>query len=129
MTTVVGAVTCAVLTVNVVRVWPAGTTTVSGTTARSVSLLASWTTALPVGAAARSVTVPIDDIVPVPGAGLTVRARTALEPTKNRFVLPVVPPDDADPATAVVCVTGAVLAVNVTLVRPAGTVTLAGTVT
>src|SRR2546426_509075 len=116
MTTVVVDVTCAVLTVNVVRVCPAGTTTLFGTAAKTELLLASVTTALPVGAADCRVTVPVEEMPPVTVLGLNVTEETAVETTRNTFVLTVTPPDDAETATAVVCVTGAVLAVKVTLV-------------
>jgi hypothetical protein len=116
METVVVAVTCAVLTVNVVRVCPAGMTTLFGTTASSVLLLASETTALPVGAADCSVTVAVDDVPPVTGFGLSVSEDTALETIRNRFVLTVVPFNEAEMLTAVVCVTGAVVAVKLALV-------------
>ncbi len=111
MTTVDTAVTCAVLTVNVVLVCPAGTTTLNGTVASTVLLLASDTTAFPFGAADCSVTVAV------------------VETTRNSVVLTVVPPEEAVTITPVVCVTGWVLAVKLTVVCPAGTVTLAGTVT
>lgn len=116
METVVVAVTCAVLTVNVARVCPAGTTTLFGTVASTVLLLASVTTALPVGAADCNVTVAVDDVPPVTAFGLSVSEETALETIRNRFVLTVVPFNDAETFTAVVCVTGAVVAVKVALV-------------
>lgn len=116
MDTVFVDVTCPVLTVNVARVCPAGTTTLFGTTASSVSLLASVTTALPVGAAEFNVTVAVDEPPPVTVFGLSVTDETALETIRNRFVLTVVPFSDADTLTAVVCVTGDVVAVKVALV-------------
>ena len=116
METVVVAVTCAVLTANVARVWPAGTTTLFGTTANNVLLLASVTMALPVGAADCNVTVAVEDAPPVTGFGLSVSVETALETIRNRFVLTVVPFSEAETLTAVVCVTAAVVAVNVALV-------------
>src|SRR5690242_18176664 len=116
MDTLVGEVTCAVLTANVARVCPAGTTTLFGTTANTVLLLASVTTALPVGAADCNVTVAVDDVPPVTGFGLSVSEETALETIRNRFVLTVVPFNEAEMLTAVVCVTGTVVAVKVALV-------------
>ena len=116
MTTVVVEVTCAALTVNVVLVRPAGTTTLFGTTAKTELLLASATTAFPVGAAERNVTVAVEELGPTKLLGFSVTEETALETTRNTFVVTVVPPDEADTPTAVVCVTGAVLAVKVALV-------------
>jgi hypothetical protein len=129
MFTVDVAVTCAALTVNVALVRPAGTTTLLGAVASTVLLLARVTTAFPVGAAARSVTVAVDEAGPMTAFGLNVTDETARDTTRNTVVLTVVPPEEADTFTPVVCVTGWVLAVKSTLVWPAGTVTLAGTVT
>jgi len=81
-----------------------------------VLLLASVTTAFPVGAADCNVTVPVEEMPPVTLLGFNVTEETAVETTRNTVVLTVVPPDEADTPTAVVCVTGAVLAVKVTLV-------------
>ena len=61
-------------------------------------------------------TVAVEDVPPVTLFGLNVTDETALETIRNRLVLTVVPPDDADTATAVVCVTVWVVAVNVALV-------------
>jgi hypothetical protein len=116
MDTVFVDVTCPVLTVKVARVCPAGTTTLFGTTASSVSLLASVTTAFPFGAADFNVTVAVEEAPPVTGFGLSVTDETALETIRNRFVLTVVPFNEAETLTAVVCVTEAVLAVKLTLV-------------
>src|SRR5258705_3662564 len=129
MTTVDTAVTCAVLTVNVVLVCPAGTTTLNGTVASTVLLLASDTTAFPFGAADCSVTVAVEETPPVTVLGFSVTEETAVETTRNSVVLTVVPPEEAVTITPVVCVTGWVWAVKLTVVCPAGTVTLAGTVT
>ena len=79
-------------------------------------LLASATTAFPVGAAARKVTVPVEELGPTKLLGFNVTDETALDTTRNTVVLTVVPPDEAETTTPVVCVTGAVLAVKVALV-------------
>ena len=109
-------VTWAAFTVNVALVWPAGTTTLLGTTAKTVLLLASETTAFPVGAAEASVTVAVEDPGPTRLLGLNVTEETPLDTKRNSVALTVVPPDDAETVTPVVCVTGAVLAVKVTFV-------------
>lgn len=116
MDTVLVAVTWPVLTVNVARVCPAGTTTLFGTTASNVSLLASVTTAFPFGAADCNVTVAVEEPPPVTGFGLSVTDETALDTIRNRFVLTVVPFNEAETLTAVVCVTVAVVAVKLALV-------------
>jgi hypothetical protein len=81
----------------------------------TVLLLASSTTAFPT-AAERRVTVAVDDAGPITVLGFNVTEATALETTRNRLVVTVVPASDADTATPVVCVTEAVLAMNVALV-------------
>jgi hypothetical protein len=120
-------VTCPALTVNVALVRPAATTTLFGTVARTVLLLDSVTTALPVGAADCKVTVAVDDAGPTTVDGFSVTEVTAVETTRKSVVLTVVPAADPDTTTPVVCVTALVSAVNGALVAPAGTVTLAGT--
>jgi len=60
-----------VLTVKVAVVAPTATVTLAGTVAAPVLLLLSPTTAPPVGAAALSVTVPVEEVPPVTDAGLT----------------------------------------------------------
>ena len=80
MTTLVVAVTCAALTVNVVLRWPAATTTLLGTTAKIVLLLASATTAFPVGAAEARVTVAVEEgLLPWLKRPLTNTAYTAYD--------------------------------------------------
>jgi hypothetical protein len=59
------------VTVNVAALLPAAIVTEAGTVAEAL-LLASVTTAPPVGAAAVKVTVPVTDVPPVTLAGLTV---------------------------------------------------------
>ena len=115
MTTVETAVTCAVFTVKVALVRPDGTTTLNGTVARTVLLLSSDTTAFPFGAAERNVTVPVEDTPPVTLLGFNVTEETALETTRKSVVLTVVPPAEAETVTPVVCVTGCVLALKLTL--------------
>src|SRR5579883_575816 len=63
--------TAVVLTVKLVEVWPAATTTLAGTPA-ALELLESETEAPPVGAAVFKVTVPVEDAPPVTLVGLTL---------------------------------------------------------
>jgi hypothetical protein len=65
MVTVVDAATALVLTVNDALAAPAATVTLEGTLAVVVLLLDSMTCAPPAGAAALSVTVPVEDFPPV----------------------------------------------------------------
>ena len=90
--------------------------TLAGTTVNRVLLLASDTTALPVGAAARKVTVPVEGLPSATLLGFKATEETALETTKNSVVLTVVPFNDAEMTTGVVVVTEAVLTVKVALV-------------
>ena len=60
-----------VVTVKVRLVVPAVTVTLAGTVAAAVLLLESATTLPPDGAAADSVTVPVDDVPPVTVMGLS----------------------------------------------------------
>jgi hypothetical protein len=101
MTTVVVVVTCAALTVNVALVRPPGTTTLNGTVAKTVLLLARSTTAFP-EAALRNVTVPVEEPGPTRLLGFSVTEATASETTRNKFVVTVVPAEDAEMTTAVV---------------------------
>jgi hypothetical protein len=84
--------------------------------AKTVLLLTRSTTAFPLGAAERKVTVPVEEAGPTTVVGFNVTDETALETTRNRFVLTVVPPAEAEMTTAVVCVTGEVFAVKAALV-------------
>src|SRR3989442_7226779 len=72
MVTVVEEPTGLVLTVKDALVPPAGTVTLDGTVAAPVLLLDRLTTAPPLGAAALSVTVPVEALPPVTVDGLRV---------------------------------------------------------
>jgi len=69
--TLVLAVTAVVVMVKVALVAPAGTVTLAGTPTTAVLLLESVTTAPPVGAAAVSVAVPVEEAGPATLVGLT----------------------------------------------------------
>lgn len=73
---VVALETVDVVIENVALVWPAAITTFVGTPAAAVSL-DSATVAPPDGAAAVSVTVPVDPFPPVTAVGLTVTDESA----------------------------------------------------
>ena len=129
MVTDVEAVTALVVTANVALVAPAATVTLAGTAAAD-PLLERATTAPPVGAAPPSVTVPVDGVPPLTVAGLSATEDSAAAVagfTVSKVVL-VVPPYDAEMVIGVGAVTALVVTVNVALVAPAATVTLAGTV-
>jgi len=72
----VDAVTDVVVTVNVAVVAPAGTVTLAGVAA-ALELSESDTAAPPAGAAALSVTVPVDELPPTTVDGLSETAESA----------------------------------------------------
>jgi hypothetical protein len=122
-------VTAFVVTTNPAVVAPAGTVTLAGTPATVVLLLDRVTTAPPAGAAALSMTVPVDVLPPrtlvgcrlsdvsigVPGVTVSCADRVA-------------PPPAPEIVTAVDVVTTLVATANVAVVPPAATVIPAGTV-
>src|SRR5919198_1908199 len=79
-----------VLTVNVAVVFPAATVTLAGTVATALSL-ESVTTVPPVGAAAASVTVPVEVLPPTTAVGLSASADTAGTGVKVRVAVLVIP--------------------------------------
>ena len=121
--------TVTVVTVRVAVVAPAATVTLAGTVAAEVLLLESVTTAPPAGAAALKVTVPVDELPPVTLAGFTLKL--ASDTTAAGFTVSValcVPLYVPVIVTGVDVLTATVVTVNVAVVAPAATVTLAGTV-
>jgi hypothetical protein len=129
MVTGVAAVTALVVTVNVALVAPPATVTLAGTVAAD-TLLDRETIAPPLGAAPLSVTVPVDGDPPFTAAGLsaTEDSATAVAGFTVSKVVLVVPPYVAEMVSGVATVTALVVTVNVALVAPPATVTLAGTV-
>ena len=123
----VEAVTVVVVTVKVAVVAPAGTVTLAGNVAADVLLLVSVTTVPAEGAGPFRVTVPVEEVPPVTLDGLTVSEVSAGRSTVKVAVL-VVLLSTAEIVTEVLADTGVVAIVNVAVVAPAATVTLAGTV-
>jgi phosphohistidine swiveling domain-containing protein len=131
MVTGVDVVTALLVTVNVALVAPAATVTLVGTLAAPLSL-ESMTCAPPVGAGPLSVTVPVEVCAPpVTLVGFSVSEESVEEEAWGRTVseaVLVTPAYDAEMVTGVDVVTALLVTVNVALVVPAATVTLAGTV-
>src|SRR3989442_5390164 len=127
MVTGVDAATALVVIVNVVLVAPAGTVTLAGTVAAAVLLLDSVTCA-PAGAGPSSVAVPVELLPPVTVVGLSASEERRAAGFTVSVAVRVTPLYTAEMVTGVDAATALVVTVNVVLVAPAGTVTLAGTV-
>ena len=123
----VDAVTALVAIANVALVAPAATVTLAGTVA-AVLLLESVTASPPAGAALVSVTVPCEAVPPVTLVGFTDTAESEAGGDTVNTALRVAPPNVPLTVADVEALTGVVLTVNVAVVAPAATVTLAGTV-
>jgi hypothetical protein len=130
MVATVDAVTEAVAMVKVALVTPAATVTLAGTVAAAV-LLDSVTANPPAGAADVNVTVPWADVPPVTLVGLTETADSEAGGGGGVTVsvaVFVAPPYAPVIVTGVDAPTALVVTLNVALVAPAATMTLAGTV-
>jgi hypothetical protein len=115
--------------VKVAEVAPAVTVTVAGTCAAAVLLLDRLTTAPPACAGPVNRTVPVDEVPAITDVGLTVTPLPAAL-SVGAFTVKVavlVTPYVPDMVTDVLLATGVVATVNVAVVAPAATVTLAGT--
>jgi len=113
--------------VKVAEVAPSATSTVAGTcTAESVDKRATETP--PVGAADASFTVPVDDVPPTTELGANVIDPKAIRRTNNVDTA-TVPSTSAEINDARSELTRLVVNGKVTDVEPAGTVTVAGTLT
>src|SRR3989442_12806020 len=124
----VEAATALVVMVNGALVAPAGTVTLPGTVAAAVLALDSVTCAPPVGAGPSSVAVPVELLPPVTVVGFTPSEERRTARFTMRVAVRGTPLYTAEMVTGVDAVTALVVTVNVALVAPAGTVTLAGTV-
>ena len=130
MVATVDTVADVVAMVKVALVAPAATVTLAGTVAAAL-LLESVTPNPPAGAADVNVTVPCTDVPPVTLVGLTETADSEAGGGGGVTVSVAVlaaPPYAPVIVTAVEALTALVVMVNVALVAPAATVTLAGTV-
>ena len=128
--TLATAVTLTVVIANVADVAPAGTVTETGTLAETLELV-SVTTTPPAGAAPLRVKVPVTPAPPTTDAGFTDTDLSETEAAAGFTVSAAVletPPLVAVIVTAVTAVTVEVVTLNVAVVAPAKTVTLAGTV-
>ena len=126
MVAAVDVFTAVVVMVNVPVEAPAATVTVAGTVAL-VELELRDTDVPPVGALPVRVTVPVEDVPPWTEVGETATVETAGEFTV-RVAVAVAPPNAAVITGDDVADTGVVFTVNVAVLEPAATVTVAGTV-
>lgn len=125
MTTPVSVDTAFVFTVKIASCEPAGTVTVAGTVA-AASLESKLTTRPPVGALVSRLTIPVAVLPPATPAGEMVMTETRGAVTV-RSAFADVPLDEAVIVADAFAETATVETVNVALVAPSATVTLAGT--
>jgi hypothetical protein len=127
MVTVVEPATALVPRLKLALVAPAATVTPAGTVTAAL-LLESVTCAPPAGAGPSSVTVPVAALPPVRVVGVRLSDETLGGITVSE-VVSVAPPYDAEIVAGVDAATGLVVRLNVALVPPGETVTLAATAT
>jgi hypothetical protein len=120
------AATAVVVTVNVAVVAPTATVTLTGTVADAL-LDASVTTKPPAGAAADNVTVPVLETPPATDVGFNV-IDVSVGAVIVRLAVWELPDSVAVIVADAFAATAVVVTVNVAVVCPAATVTLAGTV-
>ena len=125
-TTPVSVETAFVLTVKIASCEPAATVTVAGTVA-AASLESRLTTMPPVGALVSRLTIPVAVLPPATPAGEMVMTETRGAVTV-RSAFAAVPLDEAVMVAEAFAETAIVVIVNVALVAPSATVTLAGSV-
>ena len=119
--------TALVVIVNVALLAPAATVTLAGTVAADVLSLDNDTSAPPAGAGPLIVTVPVEGLPPCTLDGFRERDDSEGGFTV-RVAVRVITPYRAEIVAAVEPDTALVVIVNVALLAPAATVTLAGTV-
>jgi hypothetical protein len=124
-TTPVSVETAFVLTVKIASCEPAATVTVAGTVA-AASLESRLMTNPPTGAFVSRLTIPVAVLPPATPAGEMVMTETRGAVTV-RSAFAAVPLDEAVMVADVLTDTAVVVIVNVALVAPSATVTLAGT--
>ena len=115
------------MTAKVAEVEPAGTTTDAGTTALA-RFDVRVTTAPPAGAGPVKVTVPVEVAPPATLVGDTLIV-DSFEAATSRVLVFVVEPNVAEMVTVSFDACALVAILNVAVVLPAGTVTVAGSVT
>lgn len=123
--TTVDVDTAVVVIVNRALVEPAATVTLVGVCATAL-LSETVTTAPPAGAGPLKVTVPVEDLPPTTAVGLKVKELSTGGFTVSVAVC-VTPLYLAVIVTVVLVATALVVIVNVAVLKPAATVTLAGT--
>src|SRR5206468_3670755 len=121
-------VTAFVVTTNPIVLSPAGTVTLPGTATTAVLLLDRVTTAPPAGAAALSVTVPVDVLPPGTLVGWRLSDVGVAAGVTVSCADRVAPPLVAEIVTVVDIVTALVVTPNIAVVLPGATLTAPGTV-
>lgn len=131
MVTFVVAATVLVFTAKAALVAPAATVTLAGALATLPLLLVSVTTAPPDGAAPLSVTIPVEELLPLTLSGFSVRPEietvTVPEGLMVNVAVLVTPAPVAEIVTVVGAETGVVKTPNPAVSDPCGTCAVVGT--